>query len=180
MSVENHRHCQATVLGATGTPVGHGTTWPTISTLENDLTDLESGWVDRYFYNNGDVTDDLAGILRLLNVIAKKVNTLQRQYNNRVKETPLPGDLISVDSDERTVNVKNNIPSGYSGLVGVTSGTNREFVKQQLDVTPVDPNGPVITNINVGGTPYPVRGFNFGVSNNNRNGRVIATITYGG
>ena len=69
MSVENHRHCQATVLGATGDPYEAGATWSTITTLSDTLTNLPSNWVEKFKENNN-ITDDLAVILGLINGVA--------------------------------------------------------------------------------------------------------------
>lgn len=67
MSVENHRHCQATVLGATGTSNGNGTTWSTINGLNLPYIDkVKTNWKN-LFLSNGNITDDLADILSLIN-----------------------------------------------------------------------------------------------------------------
>lgn len=56
MSVENHRHCQATVLGATGDPYGEGLTWNTLLRNENEFSNLGSDWL-RYFRSNNNITE---------------------------------------------------------------------------------------------------------------------------
>jgi hypothetical protein len=58
------------VLGATGVPPENGNTWGDIRDLE--LTNLEEGWI-RYFRNNQNVTEDLAGILKLINWVAGQI-----------------------------------------------------------------------------------------------------------
>ena len=73
MSVDYHRHCQATVLGATGDPYEHGKTWFTIRDLS--LDQLDANWLS-YFKNNNNITEDLAGILQLIDNVAGKVNAL--------------------------------------------------------------------------------------------------------
>ena len=133
MSVENHRHCQATVLGATGDPHGRGMTWNEISNLNvPNISDLTPHWLT-FFNSNDNMTQDLAGILKLIDNLAEKVFELA---NREVPDTsPLPGDLISVDSDGRTVNVKNSIPNDYQGVVGIEgSGTNRKLVASPVSV----------------------------------------------
>ena len=70
MSVENHKHCQATVLGATGVPHEEGKTWSDIRDLP--LTNLEEGWIN-YFKDNQNITEDLSGILKLINWVAGRI-----------------------------------------------------------------------------------------------------------
>ena len=139
MSIETHRHCQATVLGATGEPPEHGLTWPTIRNL--DLGDIDPNWLD-YFVNNVNITEDLAGILKLL----------KRLVGNFKQSGPLPGDIINIGSDDRTVNVRNNISTGYSGVVGITSGNqqNRMLKECPISLENKYPDGPVIAILKVG------------------------------
>ena len=67
MSVENHRHCQATVLGATGEPYGNGLTWNVINNGNfPNLDVIYSGWRNELFSRNDNMTQDLAGILTLI------------------------------------------------------------------------------------------------------------------
>lgn len=154
--VDNHRHCQATVLGAIGTPPEEGRTWPTISRLVDELPNLEENWI-RYFRHNANVTDDLAGILKLLNWLAGRI--AQPTSQPQEAQTPLPGDLINISSDNRTVNVKNNISEDYSGLVGITgSGTNKQLSECPVDVTNADEEGPVIATLKFGDQTFYIRG----------------------
>lgn len=146
MSIETHRHCQATVLGATGEPPEHGLTWPTIRNL--DLGDIDPNWLD-YFVNNVNVTEDLAGILKLL----------KRLVGNFKQSGPLPGDIINIGSDDRTVNVRNNISTGYSGVVGITSGNqqNRMLKACPIRVENTNEDGPVIATLWVGDQSFAIR-----------------------
>ena len=135
MSVENHRHCQATVLGATGDPHGRGITWNEISNLNvPNISELNRHWLS-FFNSNDNMTQDLAGILKLIDKLTEKVFELA---NREIPDTsPLPGDLISVDNGGRTVNVKNSIPNDYQGVVGIEgSGSNRKLVACPVSVLP--------------------------------------------
>lgn len=145
MSVDNHRHCQATVLGATGEPFEEGLTWNEISTLP--LDNLPENWID-YFTSNINVTQDLAGILKLLNWIAGRTGPSAGVG---------AGDLIKVSSDR--VNVRNDIEQGYTGPVGITgSGTGRKLTKCDVSVNNTYPNGPVIARLNIGGQIIEIHG----------------------
>ena len=97
MSVDNHRHCQLTVLAATGIPPEQGRTWDTISELEQELTNLPGEWVIDHFKYNADVTDDLIGILALLDRVAGNISQI------------LPEELISISSNN-TISVICDIP----------------------------------------------------------------------
>ena len=63
--IEEHRHCQATVLGAQGV-AQQGATWGSIDGLKGSLTSLPSGWIDK-FQDSENVTEDLAAILTVMN-----------------------------------------------------------------------------------------------------------------
>lgn len=70
MSVDYHRHCQATVLGATGDPHNEGLTWSDIRDLS--LPNIEARvpqWLE-YFSRNDNMTEDLAAILKLIDATA--------------------------------------------------------------------------------------------------------------
>ena len=63
MGVDYHRHCQATVLGATGDPHNEGLTWSTIRDLTlGNIEMFVPNWLD-YFTENNNITDDLKAIL---------------------------------------------------------------------------------------------------------------------
>ena len=105
MSIQNHRHCQATVLGATGTPFGNGTTWDRIRDLSlPNIASIYPTWIEK-FDRNVTITDDLAGILVLID----------RAVENSKQLTA--GDLIDIASG--VVKVRNNIRPNYDGLVGI-------------------------------------------------------------
>ena len=71
MNVDNHRHCQATVLGATGEPHGNGLTWNEINNGPFPNIDaIYSDWRNILFSRNDNMTQDLAGILTLINQLA--------------------------------------------------------------------------------------------------------------
>ena len=70
MSVDYHRHCQATVLGATGDPHGNGTTWGTIRDLIlPNIASRVPGWLNK-FTTNDNITEDLKAILELIDAMA--------------------------------------------------------------------------------------------------------------
>lgn len=151
--VLNHRHCQATVLGATGDPPLNGITWETISNLVPELTKLEDGWI-RYFQRNENVTEDLAGILKLINWLAGKIQAMSAPQATR----PGAGDIINVTGDT-TVNVKNDINTGYAGVVGITRGNGRKLTACPISVTNVhEDDGEVIAWLNVGNQRLPIKG----------------------
>lgn len=62
--IENHRHCQATVLSAYG-PTGDGKTKDEIDDLV--LGNLRQDWKDNFSENRNNITEDLAGILKVIN-----------------------------------------------------------------------------------------------------------------
>jgi hypothetical protein len=156
MSVENHRHCQATVLGATGTPAGSGKTWSKIATLElpNIARFLNEDWL-QYFTTNENVTEDLAGILILLNKIAGEIQPVPPSA------TPLPGDIIEVSPDERTVNVRNSISQGYTGLVGFAgTGDQRRLTECNVSVVNTNSDGPTIATLTIGNRTFEIKALN--------------------
>lgn len=125
MSVDNHRHCQATVLGATGSGQGNGSTWHTISDLiAPNLDAIQSNWKSSFLANKN-ITDDLADILELINKVAGQIQPPTEIYE---------GDLISIVGT--TISVKNDIENGYSGPIGLTGrGDGRKLVKQEFSAT---------------------------------------------
>lgn len=141
MSADYHRHCQATVLGATGDPFEGGLTWHNIDDL--NLPNLPDDWKN-WFVPNTNITEDLADILRLIDWVAGKSIPSQ------------PGDLI--DIDESKISVKNNISNGYSGVVGITGlGQNRQLSACPIRVDNENPDGPVIAKLWVGDKPFEIR-----------------------
>ena len=75
MNIENHRHCQATVLGATGIPTGAGLTWNEINGLDlQHIASVNHNWKSN-FTSNSNITQDLAGILKLIDNVAENIGT---------------------------------------------------------------------------------------------------------
>ena len=71
-NIDYHRHCQATVLGASGEPSGSGLTWGEINGLSLGSIDaMWSGWKNELFLGNSNMTKDLAGILKLIDRLAE-------------------------------------------------------------------------------------------------------------
>lgn len=174
MSVDNHRHCQATVLGATGSGQGNGSTWHTISDLiAPNLDAIQSNWKSSFLANKN-ITDDLADILALINTVAGRIQPPTEIYE---------GDLISIVGT--TISVKNDIENGYSGPIGLTGrGDGRKLVKQEFSATTTG-DGNQIATITFGGKTYPIKESaqqtipNFSVQTTGT-GNQIATITFGG
>ena len=149
MSVENHKHCQGTVLAATGEPHESGATWPKFS-YQNfpnlDALSDRSDWT-LPFKVNSNITDDLAVILEMLNNVAGNVLRLRE------------GNLISI-TNNNTVNVRNNISDGYDGLVGIEQHENkRQLVRKDFNVQSYG-TGPTLATITYDGHQYPIHKFN--------------------
>ena len=66
--VEPHRHCQATVLSAYG-PNGGGMSWDEITKVINGgyANNLPENWTSFFTSNRDNITQDLAGILKIIN-----------------------------------------------------------------------------------------------------------------
>ena len=95
MAVDFHRHCQKTVLSASGTTKGSGKTWSTISDLSSSLTHLPDGWVNTYFYNNTqNITQDFASVLKLLDNTTGELKSSIGNINTEI--TNIKGDLTNV------------------------------------------------------------------------------------
>ena len=67
--IQFHKHCQKTVLPAHGTDNSIGATWQTIQNLldNNELSNLDPSWIERFQENPSSITDDLAAILKIIN-----------------------------------------------------------------------------------------------------------------
>lgn len=84
MSVENHRHCQATVLSASGTSKGGGATWNTISGL-NTLTNLmPTNWKNKFLNNTSNITQDFKSTLEIINDTAASLNSSITNLTNTI------------------------------------------------------------------------------------------------
>jgi nitrogen regulatory protein PII len=66
MSVENHRHCQATVLSANGTGNQNGATWHMINALNLPNVKPEN-WLEQFKNNRENITQDIVATLTLIN-----------------------------------------------------------------------------------------------------------------
>ena len=71
-----HRHCQKTVLAASGIPSGNGATWSTISELSEKLSYFPEKWLEKYFMSNQNITEDLASVLELINGVYGKISEI--------------------------------------------------------------------------------------------------------
>lgn len=70
MSVDYHRHCQATILSANGTEAQNGLSWGVLSSLASGLTNLPANWLNEFKDNRDNITQDFASILKILNSTA--------------------------------------------------------------------------------------------------------------
>lgn len=71
-----HRHCQKTVLAASGIPSGNGATWSTISDLSEKFRYFPEKWLEKYFLSNQNITEDLASVLELINGVYGKISEI--------------------------------------------------------------------------------------------------------
>ena len=71
-----HKHCQKTILAASGIPSGNGATWSTISDLSEKLNYFPENWLEKYFMSNHNITEDLASVLELINGAYGKIGEI--------------------------------------------------------------------------------------------------------
>ena len=71
-----HKHCQKTILAASGIPSGNGATWSKISDLSEKLNYFPENWLEKYFMSNHNITEDLASILELINGVYGKISEI--------------------------------------------------------------------------------------------------------
>ena len=87
MSVDQHRHCQKTVLSAIGLGNGQqGLTWDVINNL-NGLNNLPSNWKNLYSGNTEDksnITYDFASTIKLINNTASELDSRITNIDRRV------------------------------------------------------------------------------------------------
>ena len=69
------------------------------------------------------------------------------------EQKPLAGDLIKIGEDGRTVSVKNNISSNWSGLIGMDP-TRRQLVEKQVTIPDPYLTQPMFDQIYPIGTVY--------------------------
>lgn len=144
MSVDYHRHCQATVLAATGTAQGNGATWGTLYNL--NTPNIGEDWKSSFLVNK-DITDDLAQIILLID---KHIGKLSQGKNYK------EGDLISITNE--TVSVRNGIDMEYEGPVGIeTAFGGRRLVECNISVENIDDDGEVIAYLVVGNRRLPIK-----------------------
>lgn len=89
MSIEFHRHCQATVLSANGTGSQNGESWYIINELSGKLSNLPNGWIDYFKQNKQCITEDFASILNIINNVSG--NVVRKIKLNNVEKTPVNG-----------------------------------------------------------------------------------------
>lgn len=67
MSVDYHRHCQATVLPANGTGSGNGLSWNELYAKKDSFPRLSANWISEFGSNTNNITQDLASVLKIIN-----------------------------------------------------------------------------------------------------------------
>lgn len=91
------------------------------------------------------MTDDLAGILKLLDNVAGKVKPISA------------GDLISI-GEGNTISVNEDIPDDYEGTIGIDdSGSVRKLVKKEMSIINENEDGDVMVTIWIGNKPLMVK-----------------------
>ena len=90
MSVENHKHCQITVLPASGDGSGNGRSWSVLSNLTN-LTNLPDNWLDEFLHNSSNITQDFKSVLTIMNRIVadieSKLDALTPEGSSEISST---------------------------------------------------------------------------------------------
>ena len=142
MTVDFHRHCQATVLGATGLSPGTGLTWEEIDKLDLQyIQKINSNW-RLNFLDNENMTQDLAGILKLIDLVAGRSGggggpaiswNLEFLTNNKV-----PIDQQTLDPDNPPAKVQFN---NFGRDVKIKIGNDYVWFNTMKENTYYDENG---------------------------------------
>ena len=192
MSVDFHRHCQATVLSANGTSAQNGLSWTYISRLKDSLDNLPENWIEEFKGNIENITQDLASILKIMNSTVENYLPLSGGT--------MTGDLIlngSPETDNQAATkryvdymIEQNGGSGDGGSGTVTGimvngetkspnqggivdiGNSVSSIKVNGDIKTPDSNGLV----DIGTFSAP----SFSVTNTDNSGTTISRINYNG
>ena len=179
MSVDFHRHCQATVLSANGTSAQNGLSWTYISRLKDSLDNLPENWIEKFKGNIENITQDLASILKIMN------STVDNYL-------PLSGGTLTGDLILPGTTGENNraATKGYvDSMLGQNSGGTITGISMNGTSKGTDGNidlGYVVSSIKVNGdikTPDSnglVDIGEFSVTNTDNNGNIISRINYNG
>ena len=180
MSVDFHRHCQATILSANGTDEQNGLSWKYIDRLKDSLDNLPENWIQEFKGNIENITQDLASILKIMNSTVENYLPLSGGT--------MTGDLIlngSPETDNQAA-TKRYVDymieqNGGSGTVtgirvnGVLKGTEGEVDLGNV-VSSIKVNGDVKTPNSNGLVDIGT----FSVTNTDNSGTTISRINYNG
>lgn len=119
MSVDFHRHCQATVLSANGTDEENGLSWTYINKLKDSLSNLPENWINLFKQNTICITQDFASILKILNQSISDINSQITTINNSsVKK-------ININNTDKKPDSNGKVSLGsYLSLSGGTMNGN--------------------------------------------------------
>lgn len=179
MSVDFHRHCQATVLSANGTEEQNGLSWTYINKLKDSLSNLPENWIEEFKDNTENITQDLASILKLLNSTVE--NYLPITGGTMIGDIILPGPEGENNRAATKGYVDSMLGQNSGGTItGITMNGTSKGTDGNIDL------GYVVSRIKVNGdikTPDSnglVDIGEFSVTNTDNNGTIISRINYNG
>ena len=179
MSVDFHRHCQATVLSANGTDEQNGLSWTYINKLKDSLGNLPENWIEEFKVNKENITQDLASILKLLNSTVD--NYLPITGGNMIGDIILPGPAGENNRAATKGYVDSMLGQNSGGTItGISMNGTSKGTDGNIDL------GYVVSRIKVNGdikTPDSnglVDVGEFSVTNTDNNGTIISRINYDG
>ena len=179
MSVDFHRHCQATVLSANGTSAQNGLSWTYISRLKDSLDNLPENWIEEFKGNIENITQDLSSILKIMNSTVE--NYLPLSGGTMIGDIILPGPVGENNRAATKGYVDSMLEQNSGGTItGITMNGVLKGTEGEVDL------GNVVSSIKVNGdvkTPNSnglVDVGQFSVTNTDNNGTTISRINYNG
>ena len=121
MSVDNHKHCQTTVLAAKNHNSDNDTEpWKTLSDYSGE--NLPNNWLD-LFGNNTTITDDFVSVLKVMNQL---VSEFDGKYLKNSEDTPFLKKTAGGDTLYGTIRSDVDVPLrgkvGSAGELYITAG----------------------------------------------------------
>ena len=179
MSVDFHRHCQATVLSANGTSAQNGLSWTYISRLKDSLDNLPENWIEEFKGNIENITQDLASILKIMNSTVD--NYLPLSGGTMIGDIILPGPVGENNRAATKGYVDSMLEQNSGGTItGITMNGTSKGTDGNIDLGNVVSSRKVNGDIKTPDSNGLVDVGQFSVTNTDNNGTTISRINYNG